>query len=188
MVNSNGLSSVGGALTALQEDGALTAIKSEDGKVIYGFKDKQAYRRLASSLYPTIIVGAEGSSITSANFSSQPSGEIASSYLLTALEGGSTNSAAGASSMGDLVDDVVIIPSTVTLNMLGNVCMSRGQVYYVDFTTGTTVDNSYAVQAVTHSIRPGSFTTTATLAPVNSVTMRTLERQIGELTTLLEKS
>jgi hypothetical protein len=193
MANTNGLASVlGGASETLSAE-LLNKIKTNNSQIageetVYGFKSKQAFRELASKMYPTITVGTDGSCVTSANFSSSPSGEIASSYLLTALDGGSASSVLGDTSSGDLADDVIIIPSTVTLNMLGNVCMSRGQIYYVDFSTGTTVDNSYAVQGVTHTIRPGSFTTTATMIPVNSATVRTASRQINELVTLLEKS
>jgi hypothetical protein len=100
---------------------------------------------------------------------------------LTAIGGETGGSQYGGTSESSAVDDVLVIPSNITLNMIGNTCMARGQTYYVDFGTGTTVDNTYAVQSVSHSIRPGSFKTTVSMLPVSSATMRSVTRQVEEL-------
>jgi len=149
--------------------------------VNFALTDKVVARQIASNMYPTLIIGANNSCISNATYSSQPSGEVQSAYLLTALQGGKSSSSTGQSVTNDLVDDVFILPSNVTLSMLGNVCINRGQTFYVDFNTGTTLDNSYTVQAVSHALRPGSFTTSATLVPTNSATMRSISRQLQEV-------
>lgn len=157
------------------------ADKTKEAMVLFGLKDKSVARQIASNMYPSFIIGADNTCITNATYSSQPSGEVQSAYLLTALQGGKTSSSTGQSVTNDLVDDVFILPSSVTLTMLGNVCINRGQTFYIDFNTGTTLDNSYTVQSVSHALRPGSFMTTVTLVPTNSATMRSISRQLQEL-------
>ena len=165
-------------------------VKKKGGKKntdsYYAIKDKEAARRFISDSYPTLIIGSDSGIITNASFTSQPSGEVASAYLLTALEEGTTTDTSGASVEGDIVDDILITPTTVTLSMLGNVLVTRGQTYYVDFNTGTTLDNTYTVTSVSHSIKPGGFTTSVTLAPVFSATMKSASRQISEIVSLLD--
>lgn len=148
----------------------------------YAIKDKVTARQVASTLYPVLNVGTEGSTITNATYNSSPAGDVGSSYFLTAIQGGTMNTVGGKSSSPSLIDDVLIIPSTVTLTMHGNTCISRGQTYYIDFNTGTTLDNSYTVTAVSHSFRSGEFKTTVTLQPTNSASMKSIDRQIQELT------
>jgi len=149
--------------------------------VTFALRSKQIARSIASNLYPNIIIGSDSTNIINATYSSQPSGEVASGYLLSALQGGSSSSTSGQGTSDELAGDVFILPSNVTLNMIGNPLITRGQTYYIDFSTGTTLDNSYTVQAVTHTIRPGSFTTSVNLIPTNSATMRSVTRQLQEL-------
>jgi hypothetical protein len=185
MVNTNGIALVDGAPPELAGDTTklLENLKKAEGDEVdsYRIKDLKTMRELVSKIYPTLTVGIEGSVIESATFNSQPSGDVASSYLLTAIGGETGGSQYGGTSESSAVDDVLVIPSNITLNMIGNTCMARGQTYYVDFGTGTTVDNTYAVQSVSHSIRPGSFKTTVSMLPVSSATMRSVTRQVEEL-------
>jgi len=177
---------------ALSEDVSkiLTKIEKADGgattDTYYAIRDKSIARKLISDAYPTLIIGSDSGIITNASFTSQPSGDVASAYLLTALEGGTTSDPSGNSVKGDIVDDILITPTTVTLSMLGNVLITRGQTYYIDFNTGTTLDNTYTVSSVTHALKPGGFTTSVTLAPVFSATMKSATRQINEIVSLLQ--
>jgi len=180
MINNSGVATVDGSLT---DSDYLVKLDppNEDGTTNYAVKSIRALREIVSKMYPTITIGIEGTVVESATFNSQPSGEIASSYLLTATGGTGTSSVYGSSANADMADDVLVIPSTVSINMLGNVCLSRGQTYYIDFGTGTTIDNTYTVQSVSHSFRPGQFKTSATFLPVSSATMRTVTRQLNDL-------
>ena len=185
MINSNGFAKV------LSESDVDTSIFTiiEKSKAPSGapelatlvLRDKNVARQIAMNLYPNLLIGAEGSLVTNASYSSQAASDVGSGYLLSALQDSSQGSSTGASSAANLVDDVLVIPSSITLSMAGNTCITRGQTYCVDFGTGTTLDNSYTVQSVSHSIRPGSFTTSATLVPTNNATMRSVARQLDEL-------
>ena len=181
MVNLGGVATVEGSLTNVDYLQKLQNKEGDTTTTSYAVKSVRALREIVSKMYPTITVGSEGTVVESANFNSQPSGDVASSYLLTAIGEGGTSSIYGNSANAAMVDDVLVIPSTVSVNMLGNVCLSRGQTYYIDFGTGTTVDNTYTVQSVSHAFRPGQFKTTATFAPISSATMKSVSRQLNEL-------
>ena len=100
-------------------------------------------------------------------------------YLLSALldEGIPTST----SSLSSIVKDIDILPASLTISMIGNPLIIRGQVYYIDFGTGTTIDNAYSVQTVTHNINKGDFKTSVTMMPVNTATMRSAIKRIETL-------
>lgn len=190
MMNTNGIGQVKGAAPSNPINFLETMVSSggdDANYTSYKIKDLKTARELFSKIYPTLTVGTEGSFIESATFNSQPSGEVASSYLLTAMGGETGGSVTGDTTASQAIDDVIIVPSTISMNMIGNPCMARGQTYYVDFGTGTTVDNTYSVQSVSHAIRPGSFKTSVTMLPVSSATMRSTTRQINELIKIVQK-
>lgn len=190
MMNSNGFAKV---LSDSDIDAGIFEIiekaKSQQNApeiATFVLKDKNVARQIAMNLYPNLLIGAEGSLVTNASYSSQGASDVGSGYLLSALQGASQGSSTGASATANMVDDVLVIPSSITLSMAGNTCITRGQTYCVDFGTGTTLDNSYTVQSVSHSIRPGSFTTSVTLVPTNNATMRSVARQLDELKKTVE--
>jgi len=186
MMSTNNVAKIPKSLATSDYDSLLTVLSADDKNNFYVLKDKMIARQVAANLYPIIRIGADSSTVTNATYTSQPGGDVQNVYILSAItgDGGST----GASSQNPLIDDVFIIPSSITITMLGNTCITRGQTYYVDFNTGTTLDNSYTVMSVTHSMKPGGFTTTAILAPVFSASMKSLTRQIGELKTIVDQA
>lgn len=154
----------------------------------FAFKSVKDYREIAQKIYPNIIVGSDAGSIISANYSSQPGGDASSAYLLTAVGGDTAGSATSDSAAENAAAEVLIIPSTISLNMIGNVCISRGQTYYVDFGTGTSLDQAYTVTSVSHSIRPGTFTTSVSLIPTNNATVKSTARQLDELKKIISNT
>lgn len=194
MMNSNGfgLLNTDSATELLKSDvfkfkNATPASEGKPAQTTVVLADKGSVRQIAMNLHPCLIVGSEGSLVTNASYSSQPSGDVASGYLLTAIQG-AAGSPTGKDVNPNMIDDVLVIPSSITLSMAGNTCITRGQTYCVDFGTGTTLDNAYTVQSVSHSIRPGSFTTSVTMMPTNGATMRSVTRQISELENLIKPS
>lgn len=51
----------------------------------------------------------------------------------------------------------------VQLEMVGNPLLNFGQNFYIDFGTGTSVDNIYVVTGLSHKLSPGEFSTSAKL-------------------------
>jgi hypothetical protein len=62
--------------------------------------------------------------------------------------------------------------------MLGMPLVNRGQTFFVDFGTGTTLDNAYTVMSVNHSIKGGQFTTNITLNVTNQGTIKAVTSMI----------
>ena len=56
---------------------------------------------------------------------------------------------------------MIVTPTEVSMDLLGCPLINFGQSVYIDFGTGTTVDNIYACTGVTHTFNPGEFSTSA---------------------------
>lgn len=109
---------------------------------------------------PHIIYGAMGSTIITANLSSQSDatmqtlGILASPQQNTLLPNGQLP--------GGL--PMQIIPNELNLTSMGNPLVSYMQNFFIDFQTGTTLDNIYYITGLSHKIENGKFTTQMTLA------------------------
>lgn len=147
------------------------------GRVLFNATiDRNTAKSILTYTYPTLKIGSAGSVITSATYSSSTSGDIANINILNGYKN-QVNPAADES--GPPINaDLFVLPVSVTLTMLGMPIINRGQVYYIDFGTGTTIDNVYVVMSVKHSIKAGSFTTTVTFNPLNSGTVRSVASAI----------
>lgn len=152
---------------------------SSTGMISSKILNKKKLFEYASTIYPTITVGGEGSLVLSSQFSTQTSGMMSDNLILKNLAGNKTQ--LSVSSVSSTIQDINILPITLSLTMMGNPLILRGQVYYVDFGTGTTLDNTYSVQSVSHSVDKGSFRTTVTMMPVFNISMKSVTRKISSL-------
>ena len=57
-----------------------------------------------------------------------------------------------------------ILPTQATVTTFGCPFVNFAQYVFLDFETGTTMDNIYSVASIKHSLTPGSFKTTLTLS------------------------
>ena len=57
-----------------------------------------------------------------------------------------------------------IIPAQLTLRTFGCPLLNYGQKFFIDFNTGTTLDNIYLITGMTHTFSPGKFETSLTMA------------------------
>jgi len=165
----------------INEGSGLVKLRdAADGKKIIELgKDKKLLRKYFTTLFPTIVIGGESSLITSTQFSSAASGDLQSSYILRAYE--SAGIPLSKDSGSTMAQDIDILPMSLTISMIGNPLITRGQVYYVDFGTGTTLDNAYIVQKVSHIIEGGAFKTSVTMGPTSQATMRSASTKINAL-------
>jgi len=175
--------------TAPGSEGGFTAEKIGPNK--YTVKtDREYAKSLITSIMPTIRIGAEGSVITNASYSSATSGDIANINILSGIKNQLGNATVDTSSGIDA--DLFVIPGNLSVTMLGMPLVNRGQTYYFDFGTGTTLDNTYTVTSVKHSIKNGQFTTSVNLNITNQGSIRTvtslLARDLGVISKYVEKS
>ena len=61
-----------------------------------------------------------------------------------------------------------IIPCEVNISCLGNPLIDFMQQFFIDFQTGTSIDNLYAVVGMSHKISAGEFSTDIKMAPLDA--------------------
>ena len=110
---------------------------------------------------PTIIIGGNASMIKSANLSSNADALLSSIQMMNHNKG--IRASARASGSGPYNLPLVVIPASLSLTTQGCPLLSYSQQFFVDFNTGTTIDNIYVITGLKHSISPGKFETVATM-------------------------
>jgi len=177
MKKSSGVVKVIDSTSSIQSNSDLFKIKKQsDGTYDVSVNKAQA-KSIISAAYPTIKIGAEGSTIINASYSTMSSGVVENALQYKSLAE-SYSGASGTATSADVNANFYLTPSSVSISMLGMPLLNRGQNYYIDFGTGTSLDNVYTVTTVKHSIKGGQFTTTATLLPTNAASIRSILTQI----------
>ena len=135
-------------------------------------------KRIITRGYPTLTYGSDGSVITSAKFSSIQS----SGYKNVQLKryGKDPKKTPKGTQPNGL--PLQVQPADASITMLGCPIIRYAQHFFVDFGTGTSVDDLYYVKTVNHRISPGSFTTSVSLYNRNA------DGAFESLFGLLEKS
>ena len=59
---------------------------------------------------------------------------------------------------------LVIMPSQASIEIFGCPWVNFGQSVFLDFETGTTIDNKYVITGISHNLSPGKYTTQLTLS------------------------
>jgi len=152
------------------------AKKNADQKTYTVTADRAQVKRIIMAATPTLKIGTEGTAIISANYSTQASGDLANLNLLRSYK--NSGGASRADSAPGITADLFVIPASLKLTMLGMPLVNRGQTFFVDFGTGTTLDNTYTVMSVNHSIKGGQFTTNITLNITNQGTIKAVTSMI----------
>ena len=127
-------------------------VKKADANVL-----KEAVKRG----YPSITYGASTGMIKSISVSSNVSNQVSQTILIASNARRDNPQDLGTTA--DQFEEVTVVPATVTVEMLGNPLIQRGNQIYIDFGTGTTLDNIYTVKSVKHNISAGDFSTSVEL-------------------------
>ena len=148
--------------TAL-EQGLIQSIRpsrtelNPDGRyTFYRFTGSQGkLKEFIMKTMPYIIYGCGGTTIYTANLASLNDPALSSVNMLRATN--ASPQRANGEQPGGL--PIQIIPGELSVSCMGNTLVNFGQRVFVDFQTGTTVDNIYVVNGVSHTISPGEFKT-----------------------------
>lgn len=143
-----------------QATGDENSIKIGDQIVAIGIGNgKEALRQYLGSAVPTIQVGANGSLITNIQLQSKTD----SLQGTIALQGGTQKLETSLTSNGlsqELLHmPMILFPAQLTMTTMGCPIAVPYQQFFIDFGTGTTIDNCYTVTQVAHSFSPGKFET-----------------------------
>ena len=77
-------------------------------------------------------------------------------------------------------ESITMFPNTVTLSMMGQPMIGRGNNIFIDFGTNTSVDNIYTVKTVSHTLSEGDFSTTVTVVPSNMGSISTFKERLSD--------
>ena len=125
------------------------------------FSTNQQIKDTVSKLMPTIMYGANGTTIFNAALSSKADPLLTAANL---TRGFSTRNDSAPNGSGELGIPLRVIPAQLTMNTLGCPLATMGQKFFIDFGTGTTLDNVYVVTGLSHTFSPGKFETSWTFA------------------------
>jgi hypothetical protein len=131
-------------------------VKLVNGKASVSGRD--VLRDLMEDVVPFINMGSNGSLIKEATLASKMDG-LAATIQAT---GGSFRAPSGLSPSGLLSElniPMRVIPAQLQMTTLGCPLADLYQSFFIDFGTGTTLDNIYSVTQIAHSFSPGKFDT-----------------------------
>jgi hypothetical protein len=117
----------------------------------------QSVKKFVSEGLPVIRYGNGAGMLKNISVSSISDPALATINIIAADE--ASDEAASSTKKKGL--PMIVTPTEVTVDMLGCPLINFGQSAYIDFGTGTTMDNVYACTSVNHSFSPGEFSTSA---------------------------
>lgn len=121
----------------------------------------QRLREFMMKTSPYIIVGAQGTAVKTAALSTQQNAQLSTVNLLRSFHEDPLEP--NGESPGGL--PLQVIPCDLTVACLGCPLLEYGSKFFVDFGTGTTIDNYYFVTGLSHKFEMGSFSTDIKFSP-----------------------
>lgn len=119
-------------------------------------------RDFVSNSVPTLIVGANGTLIKDCSLSSKADGLIGTNNMQGGSFKAKSTLAPNGLSMAENNLPMRIIPAQLTMNTFGCPIADLYQSYFIDFGTGTTIDNIYSCIQLNHTFGLGKFETSWT--------------------------
>jgi hypothetical protein len=161
MIKNNTLMDGGDAPQAVQRAGGVTTLVDPLGN-----QNKFELREKLSAMVPKIIMGVNGTMVTTANLASKTDGLQGAINIINTNKANKTN---GVTSPQNGLEDPLgmplrVIPAQLSMTTKGCPVAQLYQQYFIDFQTGTTLDNIYNCTNIQHSISPGKFDTSWTFA------------------------
>lgn len=158
----------------LRVDGKLTPPKQSNGKDVSVESQsttltltefpggKRILADIIGKTLPTIVYGAQGTLVTSAQVASKVDGLQGTINM----QGGVASKRSAPTEDGLAMDTgklpLQVLPAQLSITSMGCPIAELYQQFFFDFNTGTTLDNLYNCTALTHSFSPGKFETSWT--------------------------
>ena len=136
------------------------AVKNERGVDILNTSERGAIKKYLMTKLPTLIPGTNGSLILNASAASKTDSTQGAINLIRSSQGEKTKNDPAEDGLSDANNmPLRSVPMQVTLSTMGVPTAQLYQKYFIDFNTGTTIDNIYNCSQIQHSISQGKFTT-----------------------------
>lgn len=133
---------------------------------IGGGENQKSVREVVKHMAPNIIIGTNGTLIKTANLASKTDGLMGAINIINANKNAGQNgpgkATLGLESPNGL--PLRVVPAQLTMTSMGCPIAQLYQQYFIDFGTGTTIDNLYNCTQIQHSIGAGKFDTSWTFA------------------------
>ena len=110
---------------------------------------------------PYIIIGAQGTAVRDASLATQQNAQLSTVNLLRSFHADPLQP--NGESPGGM--PLQVIPCDLSVACLGCPLLDYGTKFFVDFATGTTIDNFYFVTGLSHKFEAGSFSTDIKFSP-----------------------
>lgn len=127
-------------------------------------RDRKEFKNFLLKAVPSINIGTNGSMVLSSNVASKTDGTMGAINLMNAAKGLAPGNAGlnenGLNEANGL--PLRVIPVQVTMSTMGVPTAQIYQTYFINFDTGTSLDNIYSCSQIQHSISQGKFTTSWT--------------------------
>jgi len=147
------------------------------------FDSNKAVKDFFSQKMPTIVIGSESSSILGCSVSTNQNAQLTTSLIKQSLTGISPGKPLGVVGPSGL--PVNILPVTLSMLTVGCPLVNYMQTFFVDFNTGTSMDNTYYVHDIDHQFSPGKFQTSLKLAYVDAFAGYRNPRTLAETAKLM---
>jgi len=126
-------------------------------------KGKNVLKDYIGNSIPTLVIGGTNATLISkAQFSSKTDGLNAARQLTGGSYKFKSTLAPNGLSMSENNLPIRALPAEVQITTMGCPLASARQMFFLDFETGTTIDNIYAVRSIQHNFAPGKYDSTWT--------------------------
>ena len=152
---------------------------------LVGNVNPQKLKEFVSKAVPTLTYGTNATGMINANLQSIQIPELNSVNQLRT--GAGTSTQPNGSGLGGL--PLRVIPSQIDVNFIGCPLLTLNQQFFIDFGTGTSIDNFYLLKGLSHHIGPGKFESTAQFITLDAYgTYENIVSKLEQINKALEKS
>lgn len=145
--------------------GLMEKIRDTDPPIYRVIGGQEQTKNFIMQTVPYIMYGVAGSPIEAANLTSMQNSQLSTVNLLRSFQKEETATPRG-ENPGGL--PMRIIPTELNITSLGCPLINFAQQFFVDFQTGTTADNMYAVNGIDHTLDQSGFRTDIKMLPMDS--------------------
>jgi len=148
---------------ALEDTGIFAKVDGDPNsyKIKGGFN---AIKNFVKSSMPSIVYGSANSGVISASVSSMNDPQLSTIHMMRS----GNNEARTPAQQLNAGLPLRTMPVEVSLTIFGCPLVEFGQQFFIDFGTGTTIDNVYAITGISHSLTQGEFTTELTMVQLDA--------------------
>jgi hypothetical protein len=153
------------AVSLANKAGLNIQYDEKTSKYRLGQASYQSLKDFITQVIPTITYGSNSSAVINGTLQTQQN-QLLSTVQMMREAGRQNNTEPNGSAFGGI--PLRVIPAQLDLNSFGCPLLNVNQQFFIDFQTGTTVDNIYLLTHLVHTIKPGKFESHIKFAPLDA--------------------